>query len=479
MTSSTARGTAAARWNRHAHILAGQRLYSNRATALWLAGKQPPARFEKPLPLTPGAAAATWLSTKDLDRLVDGDDVAESGRYMSVTERLLRLDAIANQGAAYRDGFFTPMYRVRVPGILVRMENDGPTVGWLARAMAIWATLPANDSDIFDRAASTEKPKNGHLASDLGMLLTWARMRKPLDLDGTNWMRHDNDNYAEGEDRPASNLQRRMRPGSSDAELKSYIEKAGPLGVRKHARLGGGGAWEVEPTDVTMQTVPDDAGKLRIANGNTKIQTKSIEAGKTKIKMVRAEAGTILWQDDKFGEMLGPEPNPAEKVRSATYWSSLYKVDRSFLVETGEDGSEKLRFVPRGKMRRKVRFTAEDHAVLLAGPRPPVKKYPDGLPLGSEDIGASFVGGWISNPKGKQPPERWEDISDEMARQGEFERWAAALPANERKALNLATKAANLQEIGEAFGKLDKNAERFGKRILKAANDNLKKLAAA
>jgi hypothetical protein len=166
-------------------------------------------------------------------------------------------------------------------------------------------------------------------------------------------------------------------------------------------------------------------------------------------------------------------------VRSATYWSSLYKVDRSSLVETGEDGSEKLRFIPRGKMRRKVRFTAEDHAVLLAGPRPPVTKYPDGLPLGSEDIGASFVGGWISNPKGKQPLERWEDISDEMARQGEFERWAAALPANERKALNLATTAANLQEVGEVFGKVDKNAERFGKRILKAANDNLKKIAAA
>lgn len=489
MTSSTARGTAADRWNRRDHILPGQRLYSDRATALWLAGKQPLAKLEKPLPLSPEAENAPWIPERFLDLLVDGDNVAESGRYVSISERLRRLFGIALHFTAIRDGLIVPSRYVRLQGSPVRMENDGPTTAWLARAMAIWATLPANDSDIFDRAASTEKPKNGHLASDLGMLLTWARMRKPLDLDGTNWMRHDNDNYAEGEDRPASNLQRRMRPGSSDAELKSYIEKAGPLGVRKHARLGGGGAWEVEPTDVTMQTVPDDAGKLhrtvvragklRIANGNTKIQTKSIEAGKTKIKMVRAEAGTILWQDDKFGEMLGPEPNPAEKVRSATYWSSLYKVDRSSLVETGEDGSEKLRFIPRGKMRRKVRFTAEDHAVLLAGPRPPVKKYPDGLPLGSEDIGASFVGGWISNPKGKQPLERWEDISDEMARQGEFERWAAALPANERKALNLATKAANLQEIGEAFGKKEKTAERFGKRIIKAANDNLKKIAAA
>jgi hypothetical protein len=343
--------------------------------------------------------------------------------------------------------------------------------------------MPTNDSDIFDRTASTEKPKNGHLASDLGMLLTWARMRKPLDLDGTNWMQADNDNYAEGEERPASNLQRRIRPGSTDAELRSFIEKAGPLGVRKHARLGGGGAWEVEPTDVTMQVVPDKtdkdgtlrkshrtvvrAGKLRIANGQTKIGAD------------RIEEGTVLHQPDKFGEMLGPEPDPAEKVRSATYWASLFKVDRPSVVETDDDGSEKLRFIPRGKMRRKVRFTAEDHAALLAGPRPPVTKCPDGLPLGSEDIGASFVGGWISNPKGRQPLERWEDIFDEMSRQEEFDRWAAALPAGERKALNIATTAANLQEVGEAFGKVGKNAERFGKRILKAANDNMKKLAAA
>ncbi len=215
----------------------------------------------------------------------------------------------------------------------------------------------------FNESASTEKPKNGHLASDLGMLLTWARMRKPLDLDGTNWMRHDNDNYAEGEDRPASNLQRRIRPGSTDAELRSFIEKAGPLGVRKHARLGGGGAWEVEPTDVTRQVVPDKtdkdgtlrrshrtvvrAGKLRIANGQTKIGAD------------RIEEGTVLHQPDKFGEMLGPEPNPAEKVRSATYWSSLYKVDRSSLVETGEDGSEKLRFIPRGTPHAQVLAAAD------------------------------------------------------------------------------------------------------------------------
>ncbi|WP_439628229.1 hypothetical protein [Shinella sp.] len=491
MTSPTARGIAVdgSAWNRRKHLVPGQRLYSSAKVALWLAGKQSPARLEPPLPLTPEAEKAPWIPERFLDRLVDGDDVALSERYLSISERLRRLCGIALHFSAIRDGLVVPMHRLRHIGTPVPMENDGPTAIRLARAQAVWATLPANDSDIFDRTASTEKPKNRHLAESLAMLLTWVRIRHPLSLDCSNWMQADNDNYAEGEERPASNLQRRIRPGSTDAELRSFIKKAGPTVEARHARVGGGGAIECRPTDITLQTVPDKtdkdgkvtkshativrAGKLRIANGQTK------EHDPARNRAVDVAAGTILFQPDKFGELMGPEPDPTEKVRSATYWTSLFRVDRSSLVKTDEDGSEKLRFIPRGKMRRKVRFTAEDHAVLLAGPLPPVTKYPDGLPLGSEDIGAAFVGHWISNPKGKQPLERWEDISDEMARQEEFERWAAALPANERKALNIAATAANLQQVGEAFGKKAKTAERYGKRILQAANENLRKLAAA
>ncbi|HEV7246781.1 MAG TPA: hypothetical protein VGN93_07295 [Shinella sp.] len=472
MTSSTARGTAADRWNRRDHILPGQRLYSNRATALWLAGKQPPARFELPLPLSAEAEKAPWIPERFLDRLVDGDDVALSERYLSISERLRRLFGIALHFTAIRDGLIVPMHRLHPVGSRVWRENDGPTAAWLARTMAIWATLPPNDCDIFDRVASTERPKNGHMADSLNMLLTWARMRKPLFLSGTNWLQADNDNYAEGEERPASNLQRRIRPGSNDAELKSYITKAGPLGLRKHARLGGGGVWELEPTDITLQTVPDKtdragtvrrshrtvvrAGKLRIANGQTKNGAD------------RIEEGTILFQPDKFGEMLGPGRDPLEIERSNRYWVRL-------MSNEGRQELEPVRFIRRGKMRRNVKLTAEDRAVLLSGPLPPVTHCRPGLPCGVENLGDSFIGGWISNPKGKQPLERWEDISDEMARQGEFERWAAALPANERKALNIASTAANLEEVGEAFGKVDKNAERFGKKILKAANENLKK----
>lgn len=487
MTINDSRGIAT-EWNRRRHILAGQRLYSSPKLAFWLAGKQPVLRLENTAPespLTPEAASAPWIPEKFLSDLVDGDDIAASGRYMSISERLRRLYSIAVHFTAIRDGRIVPTRHQRPKGTLVRMENDGPTAIWRASANAIWATLPANDSDIFSRTAKTESPRNGHLADSLALLLTWARMRAPLSLNGTNWFQADNDNY-DGEEqsaRPASNLERRMRPGSSDAELLSFIRKAGPTAEWRHAKLGGCSAIELRPIDVDYQKVADKtdkagrvkkshnvivrAGKLRIGNG------KTVADG------ARVEEGTILHQEDRFGELLGPEPDPTEKVRSASYWASLFKVDRKTVIETDEDGNEKPRFIKVGKMRRKVLFTAEDHAALLAGPLPEVIRYPDGLPCGAPTISDNFVGGWMSNPKGKQPLERWEDISDEIARQQEFERWAAALPPEERKALNLAATAANFKEVGEALGKDGKTAERYGKKTLVAANDNLKKIIAA
>jgi hypothetical protein len=467
-------------WNRRAYILAGQRLYSSAPLAFWLAGKPTTAKLEKPASLAPGDTSQLWLARVDLARLGAAEDIAESDRYMSVTERLRRVVEIAAHFSAIRDGSIVPLRIARPRGVEFMMDSDGPTAIRRAWARAIWASMPANDSDIFFRTAKTESPKNAHLADRLAMLLVWARMRVPFALNATNWMQADNDNYFEGEEpapQPAANLERRMRPGASDAELLSFIKKAGPTTERRHAKLGGGGDIDIRAVDVDYQRLTGETGRcsdiiiragiLRIANGETVLGGS------------RIEKGSILYQAERFGEMLGPEPVTADKVRSASYWSSLFKVDRNTVVEADEDGNEKLRFVKAGKMRRKVLLTEEDRRALLAGPLPPTTYCPDGLPLGSEDIGAQFVGNWISNPKGKQPPERWQDISDEFARQQEFERWTDALSPVEREALQLSSTAANFSEIGKKFGKQGKSAERFGKRIVAAANDNLKKVIAA
>jgi hypothetical protein len=90
-----------------------------------------------------------------------------------------------------------------------------------------------------------------------------------------------------------------------------------------------------------------------------------------------------------------------------------------------------------------------------------------------------FAGAEIMATKGKAGVERWEDASDELSRQAEFDRWAAALGPKMEKVMNLGLIAANFREIGEAFGEEGKNAERYGKRLLIAANNNSKKIMAA
>lgn len=444
---------ASATWSRQKNLPKGFKLYCSKD---WLQfysqmGKPKKSYFSNEQ-LTPDALAARWLPEAELDRLIDGDDIDDAGRYTTVTSRLDRLSQIT----------MTRMFRVqsRGHGAPVFPPNNGPTIEWLARAMEIWAALPEHDSEIFNRPAIIEKPRLGHMAETLAPLLQWARMSRPIVLATTNWMQADNDSYSDGEEpapKPASNRERRIRPGSSYEELRSYIAKAGPLTVRKFgARLDVGGSWELVPADPAY---PSRAGKLHIANGETEA------AGE------RVEAGTILYQPDAFRELLGPEPDPVEKARNLSYWTSLFGA--------GGKELEPVRFRKRGKMRRKVLITPEEQKALLAGPLPSIAYCKPGLPCGHEDIGAQFVGGWISQTKGKAGVERWEDVSDELSRQAEFERWAKALPPEQAKAMNLACTAANFQEIGQAFGKAGKNAERYGKRMLIAANNNSKKILAA
>jgi hypothetical protein len=377
-------------------------------------------------------------------------------RHMPLTVRLRRYQEIVKAFEDIVVGRVLPTRYERASGIPILRDNDCPPQGWRERATAIWAMLPANDSDIFDRPAVTEKPKLGHLADRLAPLLKWARARKPLPLAATNWLEADNDSYFDGEEpapKPASNRERRIRPGSTDAELKSFIK-----------------AYK--------------DGKLRLSNGEQRESCYVMKNDKAVLSSVLMPTGAILYQPDKFGELLGSEPNPDEQARRLSYWTKLF----AKVVATDDDEGwknrheqelEPVRHIKAGRMRRKVLFTAEDHQRLLAGPRPPITYCKPGLPCGHDDIGAQFVGGWISQTKGKAGTERWQDVSDELSRQAELDRWANALPLEEQTALNLACTAANLQEIGEAFGKVGKNAERYGKKILLAANDNLQKVMAA
>lgn len=463
--------------------LYGQRFYSNPTLSAWIAGKPLPPKPSKPVELSPEALLAPWLSDANLSHLLDKEDVSAGGHYMSLTARLHRFNLIRYASAAIRDGFaILPAYRPVVRGSVVYLENNGPTDFWRAWTSLVWANMPPDDSDIFPRPAETDSPKNKHLAEAMRPLLAWRVMSKPISIGGTNWMQPDNDNYDDPGARPAIYPERRLRLTDKPDALKRYAAKAGPTVEWRHAKFEGVGEVENRPTDITVQVVVDKrdesgrvtkshrtivrAGKLRIANGQT-TSFCSIKGAD-----VHVDEGTILYLDDRFGELLGPEPKPIDAERSQNYWVK-------FLSNEGRNELEKLEYKPTGKMRRKEIITAEDRRALLAGPLPPTTYYKPGIAHGTPDIGSLFIGGWIWSTKGKEPPERWQDISDEMARQAEFQRWADALPEDERKALHIATTASTFADIGKAFGKKGKNAERHGMKLAKAANDNLRKIMAA
>jgi hypothetical protein len=235
-------------------------------------------------------------------------------------------------------------------------------------------------------------------------------------------------------------------------------------------------------------------GKLGFSNGEQRESCYVPKDGKAKKGTVRMPRGAILHYQDEFTELLGSEPDKDDVDLTRAWAARVYGQPRTMdgkaiaglAMETSEqviDGRTFMvprPFKPAGRIRRKVKMTREDQIALLGtAPRPPVTYCPPGLANGSADIRGIFAGAEIMSTKGKSGVERWEDLSDEMSRQSEFERWAAALPPEQIKALDLACTVANFREIGEAFGKTGKTAEREGKKRVLAANDNLKKIMAA
>lgn len=335
-----------------------------------------------------GLSAESELDRLDMSAKAD---FTKAGRYLTVTERLRRLDQITQ----YFGEFPIREYFVLRSGIVVPLNHS-------------FVNVPRNA--ILD---AIHEPPNS-----------------------SAWLKADNDNEPLEDDdgeRQAPNIQSRIRPGYSYEELRSYIRRF-------------------------------KAGGLRVASGKT-------YNGKHRI-----EAGTVLDRPEKFGEVLGPrrgKKERAEAERSNNYFRRLMSFDPATGTHAVSVG--RFEFKRAGKVRRKVLMTAEERATLLAGPLPPITYCPPGLPCGGPRLADNFLGGWASATKGTQPPERWQDLADEIARQEEFKIWWRQLPAEERKALETAMKRPSLRAVGEALGKTGKTAERYGRKILVAANNNLQK----
>ena len=82
-----------------------------------------------------------------------------------------------------------------------------------------------------------------------------------------------------------------------------------------------------------------------------------------------------------------------------------------------------------------------------------------------------FMAG-VSHGGDNCPPAPWEDAFTAMAQAGTYSMWVANLKPEDTKVLDVAIAAPNFSEIGKAPGRSRKAAERKGKDMLLAANDN-------
>lgn len=113
-----------------------------------------------------------------------------------------------------------------------------------------------------------------------------------------------------------------------------------------------------------------------------------------------------------------------------------------------------------------------DEAIANTPVMPPVTICPPGLAAGADGVSECFVG-MKKGRKGESGAIAWEDIHTKTV---ERETWLEAereLAKDDKKSLSGALIAKTMKEIGEAHGFVGKRAERMGKKILRAANDNL------
>lgn len=145
-----------------------------------------------------------------------------------------------------------------------------------------------------------------------------------------------------------------------------------------------------------------------------------------------------------------------------------------------------VRWVKPGKRRvREFDFTAEESRANLAiavdntDAMPEVVKLPVGMPCGSRRVSDSFIGckPKFSSKGGGAPS--FEDMADRAVSLEDARAAAVFIGPDNALALDTAMTAANMTEIGHAFGKTGKHAERFGKQKLVEASHALDRFFAA
>lgn len=343
-------------------------------------------------------------------------------------------------------------------------------------ALAAWrVNAPANDSDIMP---TPRKGKSRHVAltTRLRPLLVY-RDPPAGEVLQSNWRtRPDNDN------RPPNDFssERGQEISPTDDEMMAAVAKI-DFHDRKEARLHDGKFHHVpagridHPTGEGVEWGVDRDGKpvvvrlgrLRFSNGkHTERAVRRAVGGGVEDYAARIPTGGLRYSSQKQTRVLGP------KHASFTKAANLRVADWFGYHELYEPVPGK-RKKTRGKLVSKAterQWLAE--AIANTPMLPEVKKLPDGLPIGTKDLGALFLSfGKSATKSGGQAS--WEDFATRLSYAAAWQQVRDELPDETVAVLDAAMEATSMIDIGRAVGASESYAERAGKRALEAANDNL------
>jgi len=200
-------------------------------------------------------------------------------------------------------------------------------------------------------------------------------------------------------------------------------------------------------------------GTLRFSDGT---QTEKAYTNGPDGKIIRMDARMPA------GAMLGMREETEAALGGKSITQRYAELSNSYFAATL--GVEYPRYIPSGKKRREVKLTAEDRAQLLAGPLPPITYCPPALPCGTKNVGDAF-NGMKKGRKGESGSIPWVDLATLQSNRSRWREVMRDLKPRTKETLEKAAAAKSFADIGGAGHK--RTAERRGKRMLEAANDDL------
>ncbi len=288
----------------------------------------------------------------------------------------------------------------------------------------------------------SKKPRHASMAEQLNPLLAYRnRPEGPIEPIKTNW-RAEVANDNNHEDLDGLHTERRAAIRPTLREIMNEVAE-GEVARNEAGQIVG-------------------IGKLRFSDGN---QTERAHRYSIDGKVIEFDApmpvGAMLGTHDRQERVLG-----GDTIVSNTGYTTVYGGKRPNAVK------RKTKTARQAEKPAPKKTKAELRAEIEALGAFPVTVCKKGFPWKPSSLRELFAG-LEKGKKGESGSIAWEDITTHVV---ERELWAeiiASLPKSDRQTLDVAATAGSMADIGKAHGKHGKHAERQGRAMLIAANDNV------